>query len=74
MEYDDDPPPTPTTEETFALDLADILANCNTSIGLDVEIIRVGTFAESGLLTRDSGVIVCLNDGTEFQLTVVRSR
>ncbi len=33
----------------------------------------VRTFTEAGLLTRDRGVVVTLADGSEFQLTIVRS-
>lgn len=33
----------------------------------------VCTFEDSGLLTREAGLVVRLSDGTEFQLTVVDS-
>jgi hypothetical protein len=35
---------------------------------------NVGTFAEAGVLTNDAGVVVALDDGSEFQITVVQSR
>ena len=31
-------------------------------------------FADRGLLTRDAGVVVNFADGSEFQVTIVRSR
>lgn len=34
----------------------------------------VRLYADAGLLTRDAGVVVRLENGAEFQLTVVRSR
>ena len=34
---------------------------------------RVTTFTDAGLLTRDRGLVVTLADGSEFQLTIVRS-
>jgi hypothetical protein len=33
----------------------------------------VTTFADAELLTRDAGVVVTMVDGSEFQLTVVKS-
>lgn len=35
---------------------------------------RIDTFEEAGVLTRNKGLVVRLKDGTEFQLTVVKSR
>lgn len=32
------------------------------------------SFAEDGVMTTNAGFTVTLNDGTEFQVTVVRSR
>ena len=36
--------------------------------------LRVHTYAEAGVLTCDKGLVIALPDGTEFQLTIVRSR
>lgn len=41
--------------------------------GDDVALDRVSTFREHGLLTSDDGLVVRLADGSEFQVTVVRS-
>ncbi len=38
------------------------------------ENLRVQTYAEAGVLTYDKGLVIALPDGTEFQLTIVRSR
>lgn len=35
---------------------------------------RVVPYREAGVLTRDAGLVLTLGDGTEFQLTVLRSR
>ena len=35
---------------------------------------RVGTFEARGVLTGNQGVVVEMHDGSQFQLTVVRSR
>ena len=33
---------------------------------------RVRSFQQTGLLTRDKGVLITLPDGSEFQLTITR--
>lgn len=38
------------------------------------ENLRVQTFTEDGVMTRDKGLVISLPDGTEYQLTIVRSR
>ena len=38
------------------------------------ELFRIQTFAEAGLLTTDSGLVLHLDDGSSFQVTIVRSR
>ena len=35
---------------------------------------RVSTFSDTGVLTRDRGVVVAFADGSEYHLTIVRSR
>lgn len=34
---------------------------------------RVATFEEAGVLTMNGGVVLTLGDGSEFQITIVRS-
>jgi len=38
------------------------------------EVRTIDSFEESGLMTRNEGLVVRMMDGSEFQLTVVRSR
>jgi hypothetical protein len=42
--------------------------------GMVSGIIEVQTFDEAGILTRDRGVVVTLEDGDEYQISIVRSR
>lgn len=49
--------------------------------GLDVNesfdpdgVANVSTFEEAGVLTMNAGLVVRMDDGSEFQLTIVRSR
>lgn len=35
---------------------------------------QVQSFADCGIITTDAGLVLTLADGTEFQLTIVRSR
>ena len=37
-------------------------------------VVRVETFDEAGLLTRDRGVQVTLDDGTVYQISIKRSK
>ncbi len=52
----------------FEAELVDMLGDAE----LAVE--RVVTFADAGVLTDNRGLVLRLSDGSEFQLTIVRSR
>jgi hypothetical protein len=59
-------------------DLQDILRDLIEDDGLaddqgDTTLRRIETFAEAGVLTRNSGLVIRLLNGSEFQLTIVRS-
>jgi hypothetical protein len=56
----------------FADRLLDLLhADHDYAATFEHQIRRVRTYEEVGMLTRDAGLVVELEDGTEFQLTVV---
>ena len=55
------------TTEELADHLAELLADTD-------EIRRVRSYAEVGMLTRDAGLVVTLDDGAEYQITIVKSR
>ncbi len=40
----------------------------------DVQVRGATSYAEAGVLTHDAGFVLRMSDGTEFQITVVRSR
>jgi hypothetical protein len=40
----------------------------------DQGIARVSTFEEDGVLTRNAGLVLRMRDGTDLQITIVRSR
>ena len=40
----------------------------------DELVLRVSTFADEGVLTTDAGLVVTAKDGSEFQITIVRSK
>ena len=40
----------------------------------EIPVDRVASFGAAGLLTRESGVVITLETGEEFQVTIVRSR
>jgi hypothetical protein len=39
-----------------------------------IEVTHAENFGESGVLTRNAGLVITLADGAEYQVTVVRSR
>lgn len=59
------------TEEEFADLLREAMEESDV-VGDEVRDVR--TFGDSGLLTSNVGLVVKLDDGSEFQVTVVRSR
>lgn len=38
------------------------------------ENMRVRTFEEAGVMTYDKGLVISLPDGSEYQITIIRSR
>lgn len=44
------------------------------SFDTDFEVADVRSFESAGLLTTNDGIVVKMSDGSEFQLTVVKSR
>jgi hypothetical protein len=64
------------TEHGFAACLAAVLngeVEVNESFDPD-GIRRVMPYDEAGVLTRNAGLMVVLDDGAEYQITIVRSR
>jgi hypothetical protein len=41
--------------------------------GKDINVARVETYEDAGILTADAGFVLKLSDGSEFQITVKRS-
>ena len=67
-----------TTTEIMECVLLEVLAEAETDYlnedGECIKIKDVRTFDIAGLMTKDRGLVVRLADGSEFQLTIVRSR
>lgn len=64
------------TENAFATCLAAILngeGDVNEILDPD-GVRRVETFEEVGMLTRDAGLVVTMDDGAKYQVTIVRSQ
>ena len=63
------------TEETLQSGLRNLIEGTGSDDD-DIlwENLRVQTFDEAGVMTRDAGLVITLPDGTEFQLTIVQSR
>lgn len=60
----------------FAAHLLVAIEGYDDAIGFDDEgcLRSIRTYSDAGILTRDAGLVVHFADGTEFQLTIVRSR
>jgi len=54
------------TEQEFAAELTEALE--------DYDDTTVRSFAQHGLMTDNTGLVITLADGSEFQVTIVRSR
>ncbi|HOD84562.1 MAG TPA: hypothetical protein PKG77_24350 [Phycisphaerae bacterium] len=55
-------------------EMEDMLANLLQNEDEAPEVRRVETFEEAGILTYNRGLVVRTEDGSEFQLTIVRSK
>ncbi|HOD84367.1 MAG: hypothetical protein BWX88_03447 [Planctomycetes bacterium ADurb.Bin126] len=55
-------------------EMEDLLANLLQNEDEAPDVRRVTTFEEAGILTYNRGLIVRTEDGSEFQITIVRSR
>lgn len=42
--------------------------------GIPIEIKNISTFDDVGLLTKNKGLVIKLTNGSEFQLTIVKSK
>ena len=64
------------TEQGFAACLAAVLNNeCGVNASFDPEGIHIAQpYDELGVLSNNAGLVVRMDDGSEFQITVVRSR
>ena len=62
------------TDQTLQDGLKELITEGCDSFEICWENLRVNTFEEAGLLTWDKGLVISLPDGTEYQLTITRSR
>ncbi len=62
------------TEAEFATLLAEMIYENQDDVGSARDIGRVESFSDAGLLTMNEGLVVGMSDGSEFQLTIVKSR
>ena len=60
-----------TIEDALNLLISGELDLVDTALG---EVSNIKTYAEAGILTRDSGVVLRMEDGSEFQITIKQSK
>ena len=62
-----------TTEKDMCDLIEEALEYENSDEGIESEVKRIRSFDEAGLLTTDSGLVIKMKDGSEFQITVVKA-
>ena len=64
------------TEKGFEACLQAVLnGECELNESFDPDGVQgVATFEDAGIMTRNRGLVVTMDDGEEFQVTIVRSR
>lgn len=60
-----------TIEDALNLLISGELDLVDTALG---EVSNIKTYAEAGILTRDSGLVLRMKDGSEFQITIKQSK
>lgn len=60
-----------TIEDALNLLISGELDLVDTALG---EVSNIKTYAEAGILTRDSGFVLRMEDGSEFQITIKQSK
>ena len=60
-----------TIEDALNLLISGELELVDTALG---EVSNIKTYAEAGILTRDSGLVLRMEDGSEFQITIKQSK
>lgn len=60
-----------TIEDALNLLISGELDLVDTALG---EVSNIKTYAETGILTRDSGLVLRMEDGSEFQITIKQSK
>ena len=60
-----------TIEDALNLLISGGLDLGDTALG---EVSNIKTYAEAGILTRDSGLVLRMEDGSEFQITIKQSK
>ena len=65
----------PQFEKALMATLSEAPGEYTSGEALDVEQVeQIRTFEDSGVLTRNRGLVITMNDGSEFQVTIVQSR
>lgn len=63
------------TDEDLQNGLTQLITDdCSYGSEISRENLRVQTYSEAGVMTYDKGLVTTLPDGSEYQLTIIRSR
>ena len=65
----------PQFEKALMATLSEAPGEYTSGWALDIkQVARVQTLEDAGVLNRNCGLVVTMNDGSEFQVTIVQSR
>ncbi len=53
--------------------IMDALFHDNEECGTETQVKKINTFEECGVLTTNTGFVAKMKDGSEFQITIVKS-
>lgn len=62
------------TDETMQNGLKALIMGDYDPEEINWENMRVNTFEEEGVMTYDKGLVITLPDGSEYQISIIRSR
>ena len=60
-------------EQDMSEVIMDALYHDNEECGTETQVTKIYTFEELGILTTNTGLVVRMKDGSEFQITIVKS-
>lgn len=61
------------TEKEFEKALLSVLVDGEQPEDVGIEVSEGDTYSELGYMTKNKGLVICLKDGSEFHITIVKA-